>query len=62
MTNQHGPKPMRRYAVFLDDATAEYYKALGSGNRSEGMRRAARGETATAPVKPEPVTAPVKPQ
>ena len=42
MTNQHGPKPMRRYAVFLDDATAEYYKRQGGNNRSEGMREVAR--------------------
>ena len=44
--NQHGAVPMRRYAVHLDEATAEYYKAQGGGNRSEGMRQVARDATA----------------
>ena len=40
--NQHGETPMKRYAVHLDEATAEYYRLVGGGNRSAGMRNIAR--------------------
>lgn len=41
--------PMRRYTVFLDPATAEYYKERGGGNRSEGMRAVALAGQLAAP-------------
>lgn len=44
-------EPMRKYTVFLDKLTAEYYKARGKNeNRSEGMRTVAREAMETSPL------------
>lgn len=42
-------KPMRAVEVTLDEETIEFYKSVGNGNLSKGIREHWRGLTKRAP-------------
>lgn len=42
-------KPMKRKEVMLDEETIEFYKSIGNGNLSKGIREHWRGLTKREP-------------